>query len=53
MLEVGCGTGNVLRVLHEACTEGVVIGLKPGDRENHATERLVAAVAARRPSFCR
>jgi SAM-dependent methyltransferase len=28
VLEVGCGTGNVLRVLRKACPEGAVIGLE-------------------------
>ncbi len=28
VLEVGCGTGNVLRVLHEACPDGLVVGLE-------------------------
>jgi len=27
-LEVGCGTGNVLRVLREACSKGTVVGLE-------------------------
>lgn len=27
VLEVGCGTGNVLRVLEQACPSGVVVGL--------------------------
>jgi len=27
VLEVGCGTGNVLRVLEEVCPEGVVVGM--------------------------
>jgi SAM-dependent methyltransferase len=27
VLEVGCGTGNVLRTLREACREGLVVGL--------------------------
>jgi SAM-dependent methyltransferase len=28
VLEVGCGTGNVLRVLHKACPDGMVVGLE-------------------------
>jgi SAM-dependent methyltransferase len=28
VLEVGCGTGNVLRVLRQACPDGIVIGLE-------------------------
>ena len=28
VLEVGCGTGNVLRVLRQACTDGTVVGLE-------------------------
>ena len=28
VLEVGCGTGNVLRVLRQACPEGKVVGLE-------------------------
>lgn len=28
VLEVGCGTGNVLRVLRKACPDGMVIGLE-------------------------
>jgi len=28
VLEVGCGTGNVLRVLRKACPDGVVVGLE-------------------------
>ena len=28
VLEVGCGTGNVLRVLREACQDGTVVGLE-------------------------
>jgi SAM-dependent methyltransferase len=28
VLEVGCGTGNVLRALREACPHGVVVGLE-------------------------
>jgi SAM-dependent methyltransferase len=28
VLEVGCGTGNVLRVLRKACPNGVVVGLE-------------------------
>ncbi len=27
VLEIGCGTGNVLRVLEQVCTDGTVIGL--------------------------
>lgn len=27
VLEVGCGTGNVLRVLEQACPDGVVVGM--------------------------
>ena len=27
ILEVGCGTGNVLRVLEQACPDGVVVGM--------------------------
>lgn len=27
LLEVGCGTGNVLRVLQDACSKGVVVGM--------------------------
>src|SRR3972149_940670 len=26
VLEIGCGTGNVLRVLSKACSQGMVIG---------------------------
>jgi ubiquinone/menaquinone biosynthesis C-methylase UbiE len=29
VLEVGCGTGNVLRVLEQACTGGMVVGMDP------------------------
>ena len=28
VLEVGCGTGNVLRVLRQACPDGMVVGLE-------------------------
>src|SRR5271165_2398241 len=28
VLEVGCGTGNVLRVLRKACPDGMVVGLE-------------------------
>ncbi len=28
VLEVGCGTGNVLRVLRKACPQGIVVGLE-------------------------
>ncbi len=28
ILEVGCGTGNVLRILRQACPDGVVVGLE-------------------------
>jgi SAM-dependent methyltransferase len=31
VLEVGCGTGNVLRVLEEICSRGTVIGLDQSD----------------------
>lgn len=27
VLEVGCGTGNVLRVLQKTCTQGIVVGM--------------------------
>lgn len=27
VLEIGCGTGNTLRVLNQACTDGVVVGM--------------------------
>lgn len=31
VLEAGCGTGNVLRVLQQTCARGVVVGMEPLD----------------------
>lgn len=41
VLEVGCGTGNVLRVLREACPDGMVVGLELWlDGLRHARRRF-------------
>src|SRR6516165_6675968 len=40
VLEVGCGTGNVLRMLREACSDGMVVGLELWfDGLKHAKKR--------------
>lgn len=40
VMEVGCGTGNILRVLRKACPDGVVIGLELWfDGLRHAQKR--------------
>src|SRR5215469_8118958 len=45
VLEPGCGTGNVLRVLQKACPEGVVVGLELWfDGLRHARLRSDASV---------
>lgn len=45
VLEPGCGTGNVLRVLQKACPEGVVVGLELWfDGLRHAQRRSDALV---------
>jgi SAM-dependent methyltransferase len=45
VLELGCGTGNVLRVLENACSEGKVVGLELWfEGLRHARERSNAFV---------
>lgn len=45
VLELGCGTGNVLRVLQNACSEGMVVGLELWfDGLRHARRRSTAFV---------
>jgi SAM-dependent methyltransferase len=46
VLEVGCGTGNVLRVLRQACPAGKVVGLELWfDGLRHAQRRSAGLLA--------
>jgi SAM-dependent methyltransferase len=58
ILEIGCGTGNVLRALAEACPEGMILGMDLfADGLVHARRRLPRAMLVRgdalRPPFGR
>ena len=40
VLEVGCGTGNVLRVLEQVCAQGMVVGMDLSPRFAKAARKF-------------